>query len=123
MTPRRLAAVPQASTPRLVVSFLDADGSAIAESNLTALTLTYRHRFTGTVINSRNAQSVLDANGGTVATDGTLTWQLVAAETPITDTTRDIDEYEALIRWTYDSGARAGAQVFIVPVINTARVP
>lgn len=92
----------------------DMAGAAITESNLATLTATLVDEATGDVINGRDAQSVLDANGGTVASDGTLTLRLQPADAAIV-TAGDAGTIEAHIlrlAWTWSDGVltRTGVQ-------------
>ena len=56
-------------------------GAAILKTNLITLTVTQFDNETAVVINSRNAQSVLDANNGVVSTAGVLTLRLDGSDT------------------------------------------
>lgn len=56
------------------------DGAAINSASVSAITATLRDLGTGAVINSRTAQSVLGANGGTLAAAGAFALVLTAAD-------------------------------------------
>lgn len=64
----------------------DGTGTAIPAASLTGLTLTLEDVDTGTIINSRSAQSVLNENNVTVDSDGLLTWQIQPADMAIVGT-------------------------------------
>ena len=55
---------------RIVVTFTDYDGSNILSASIASLTCTLKDYEPGTVINGRDGQSVLNANGGTLADEG-----------------------------------------------------
>jgi hypothetical protein len=61
------------------LDLLDEAGDAISGAAITAITATLRSLDAGTVINSRDAQSVLNTNGGTV-TGGTFRLDLSPAD-------------------------------------------
>jgi hypothetical protein len=56
------------------------------------LTLTLRDASTGTVINSRDVQNVLNTNGVTLDDDGLLIWSATSADTPIITSTKKGNE-------------------------------
>lgn len=97
-------------------------GSAIEKAALATLTITLFNKPTDgdptpSVINSRNAQSVLDANGGTVTAAGVLTMKLDASDNTIIDTTNiAVGEHEthvARLTWTWtddDGDTRTGIE-------------
>lgn len=75
-------------------ALLDEDAVAVPLSALSALTLTLYDKDTDTIINSRNAQSILNTNGGTFhATTGAFTLTLSAADNAIM-TTREAGRTE-----------------------------
>lgn len=66
----------------------DEAGDAVPLSALSTLTLTLYDRATDTIINSRTAQSILNANGGTFhATSGAFTLTLSADDNVIVTST------------------------------------
>lgn len=61
----------------------DLDGAEIIKANLITMTITIFDFFSSTVVNSRNAQNVIDANDGMVDTAGVLTLRLQPADTAV----------------------------------------
>jgi hypothetical protein len=67
------------------------------------------------VINGRDWQDILNANGGTVSTDQgpplvtTVTLELAPEDTVILNPARRVEYRELIFRWTWDSGQRASA--------------
>lgn len=57
------------------LDLVDENGDAISDAAVSAITATLRSRLTGSVINSRDGQDVLDANDGTL-TSGTFKLEL-----------------------------------------------
>jgi len=65
--------VNEKTAARWMGQLIDEDGAPVSKTNLSALALTLFDEDTGGIINSRNAQSILDANNGTVQADLTIT--------------------------------------------------
>jgi len=106
-----------------------ADASTIPESSLLTLTLTYYNLVDGTIINSRTAQDIKDANDVVVSTAGLVTWGLVVADTAISDIAiTEVGEYEvhrALFQWTYtstDSTTKSGKDEIDIRILNLGKV-
>ena len=104
--------VEEGTTPVFTVTLQDQASAPIPLVALTTLTLTSYDVRTGTIINSRNAQNVLNANNGTYhATSGVFTWALQPADTARVTAATRIEEHAALLQWSWDSGAKVGADV------------
>lgn len=74
-------------------------GTPIPKSKIQTLELTLRDSASGEIVNSRDAQSVLDANGGTVdTTSGAFAWRVSAADTAELDATAEVEERIASFR-------------------------
>ena len=86
-------------------TLLDPDDVAITEALIVSITLTLYDSGTGTIINSRNAQNVKNANQVTIhATSGLLTWNALPADSPIVSSVLPAGETEqhiALFRVVY----------------------
>jgi hypothetical protein len=104
---RRQVRTLEGGAVRVVAVPKDFSGTAITEANLVTLTATLYDQRTGRVINSRSAQSVKDANGGTVAVNGTLTLILLAADNPIIGDTvpGGVERHVLRLAWTYSDGS------------------
>lgn len=85
----------------------------IPDGSLETLTLTLVDERTREVINSRNAQDVLNANGVTVdETTGELTWVSSAADNPFVKLAPpplegEIERHLAIFEWTWNDGSNA----------------
>lgn len=103
---RRQVRTLEGGAVRVVAIPKDFAGTAITEANLATLTATLYDQRTGRVINSRSSQSVKDANGGTVAVNGTLTLLLLAADNPIVGDTLPggVERHVLRLAWTYSDG-------------------
>lgn len=90
----------------IVATFHDMGGTAIAKAALLSLTATLYDEATSAVINSRNAQSVLDANQGAVASDGALTLRLTPSDSVIMGTVAvgDTETHVLRLTWTWNDG-------------------
>ena len=105
----RIVNVLEGASADVVITFSDAAGNAIAKANLATLKATLYDVESNSVINSRDDQSVLDANDGVVATDGTLTLRLqpedhviVTADLPAGST----ESHVLRLTWTWSDGVR-----------------
>lgn len=86
----------------------DAAGAALGASAITTLTLTLYEKRTGSILNSRNAVNIKNANGGTVDSSGNLALTLDPADNALLTQAVAHETHVALIRWTYNVGAAAG---------------
>ena len=104
----------------------DERGVVVPSASLTALLLKLYNRTVDSIINSRNAVSVLNANGGTYhATNGTFEMTFASADNPIVDTTLaegQTETHDALFVATWGSGGRKAWIVRLI-VKQMRRVP
>lgn len=92
---------------RLTGTFADETGAAIPLASLSTLTLTLYDRATDTVINGRDAQSILNVHGGTYdATSGAFTLTLGASDNVIVTAGRAgaVETHIALLEATWPVG-------------------
>lgn len=111
------------STPRYTATLVADDGlTPIPGSTLTTLTLTlYLEDANLTIVNSRNAQNVLNQNGVTVDENGLLTWSLAAGDTTVINDNLPFERHIALFQWAWGS-SRAGKHEIVIAVRNLQRV-
>lgn len=109
-------------TARYTADVQDHEGNAIAGSSLTTLTLTLYDKATGTIINNRNAQNVLNVNGVTVDGSGNLVWVMTPDDNAILTAASKVEKHIALFQWTWDSGAKAGKHEVTIQVKNLTKV-
>jgi hypothetical protein len=100
----------------------DEDSTAVPGSTLTALTLSLIDVATGTVLNSRTAQNVLNANNVTVSELGVLVWALQPADNAIIDSRRATERHQAIFRATWSAGAKAKVWTVDIDVANAATI-
>jgi len=74
----------------------DENGAAVAAQVLTTFTLTLYNLSSGTVINSRSAQNVLNANQVTVDGSGNVVWNWLPADMTIINPNLNSEEHVAL---------------------------
>lgn len=110
------------TTAQLTLQLTDEADVAIAKADLASLTLTLYDRATGTVLNGRNAQTVLDANGGSVSATGLVTLLLSDADNALASQSRSGETHVALLLWTTASGTRRGAKEIAFTVINQMKL-
>jgi hypothetical protein len=117
----------EATTGLLTFLLVDSAGEGVPVSMLTTLTLTYYDVISGTIVNTRNAQNVLNANEVSVTTVGdpavtTVEWQIQPADTQMVDPELALEYRVAQFRWTWDSGTRHDAYQVQFGVENMAFV-
>ena len=107
-------------------TFKDAAGVPISGAELSSLTLTYYQEFTGEIINSRNAQDVLQAHGVTVSDQGKLKWIQEAADVAILNDALAFEPHIALFMFGYtgeDGNPATGKKAIRILVANLSKVP
>ncbi len=116
----------EGTTPKITATVQDEDGTAIPASSLDTLTLTlYNLDDTdNTIINSRSAQDVLNANNVTVSSLGALVWSVQEEDTIIvgTDTSDITERHRAVFTWTYNSTTKTGTHVIDMAIRNLVKV-
>lgn len=122
MPAKRIPALDVWEGTRRVVSMTvkDTDGVAIPLASMTTIKLTLQ-TMDGDVVNSRDAQNVKNANGGTYAdTSGLLSIILTPADNAIVGEA-DLERHSALIEFAYASGTKADSFPFYIDVTRTSR--
>lgn len=119
----------------VVAEFYGPGDAVVLKASLVTLTVTLYDRTTSAVINSRNAQDVLDANNGLVAntlvthlgsqvTTAVLTLRLGASDSVIVGTVSvgDVQEHVLRLTWTWNDGVevRPGIKEWIIRVEKMA---
>jgi hypothetical protein len=93
---------PENSARILTTSLTDEDGNAITAASLSYLKLTLWEILTGDIINSRNAQSILNENGGSMSSN-TLTLKLSADDMAVVGD-RKTERHRGLIEAKLSTG-------------------
>lgn len=114
--------IAEQSSARISGVLQDEDGNGIPSGQLTSLILTlYVEGEPSSIINNRNTQDVLNANGVTVDELGNLSWQMSPADNEIVDsggTSPESEYHVALFEWAWGGGAKKGRHKIIVQVAN-----
>lgn len=122
----QLFAVNEGQSFDLVLTPEDSSGAAIDANDLISLTLTLYDDATDGVINGRNAQDVLGANGGTIESDGTVTVRLDGSDNVIVGTVAEdgLENHVARLEYTYNDGqqVRTGKEERLFAVRQLASV-
>lgn len=90
---------------------------------LLSLHLTRTEKSTGSVINNRENQSILNGNGGTVEADGTVTMRFTAADSAMVT---QCPKEEHLVKFTWSwlddqFNLQHGHHFFIIEVVDRTR--
>jgi len=109
------AVVQSGESCNVVVTFEDLTGVTIVKASLITLTVTQFEQKTAAIINSRNNQSILDANGGSVANDGTLTLRLQPLDSVIANANTNVETNEVHVlrfdfTWSDGVSTRTGRE-------------
>lgn len=100
----------------------DENGQVIPAASLGTLTLTLFEAASGTILNTRNAQNVLNQNNVTVDANGVLTYVLQPADTAILNPGLHTETHRALFEFTWNSGARTHRHVVDFEIENLDKV-
>lgn len=92
----------------VTITLKDTGGETLIKSALDSVTVTLFNASDRCVINDRYRQSIVDANGGTITTEGVITFRLQPADNPVVkDDVIEIGECEShflLVVWTWNDG-------------------
>lgn len=83
-------------------------GTAVTAVMLTALSLTLYDKETGAIVNSRDAQDVLNKGNVTIDAEGEIAWSIQPADTVILDATKEKETRVALFHATWNTGSETG---------------
>lgn len=102
-----LGIVRERSSGRVTAVLQDETGAVIPSSSLSTLTLTLYDVATNTILNSRDAQNVLNANNVTVDGSGNLTWTVQPADHAVVSTKpRARERHRGVFDFTWTGGKR-----------------
>lgn len=114
--------IAEKTTVKLGGSVKDEGGNLLGSGALTTLTLTLYDKASGSIINNRSAQDVLNQNGVTVDGSGAFTFTMTPADNPILNDTLEKEIHVALFQWTWAVGAKAGKYEIYLTIKNLAKV-
>ena len=99
-------AITEGSTALYSCTLTDTAGTAISSGAVSAIDATLRDVQTDAIINSRDAQSVLNVNGGTLASGGAFSLVLSALDNiQAASNTRTLQARRLTLEVTYTDGA------------------
>lgn len=98
MTTYEAFAVRERTTPLYVVTLVDSAGDPLAA--VTTLTLTWYDMVSGLIVNGRDHQNALNANGVTFAA-GILNWRMTEEDLAMLDENNEAETRIAMWEWTH----------------------
>ncbi len=114
--------VREKKTALLVAYLIDEDNAAINGTLLDTLKLTLYAKGSGTIINNRSAQDVLNANNVTVDSSGKISFQLQGSDNVLLDITKSYESHIALFEWSWSAGTKSGAHEIEFKVENLLKI-
>ena len=99
------------STALYTATLHDERAAVIGSGRMDTLTLTLCNMVDGAIINSRNAQDVLNLNNVTLDASGNLEFVLQPADTAMQDGTARTEIHRAIFQAAYDGGKQANWDV------------
>ena len=101
--------VNELTAAQYTATWSDQTGTVIPAASMTALVLTLEDVDTGTIINSRTAQSILNSNNVTVSSGGVMVWTMQPADNAIVGTIAHgaTELHRATFKLSYGSGLTA----------------
>lgn len=121
---REQRTINERTTARYTALAVDETEEPIPASSLSTLTLTLYDKASGEIINGRQAQDALNANGVSVDESGNVEWIITPDDTPVVGTPRPglVETHIALFEWTWAGGTKAGKHELELLVKQIAKV-
>lgn len=82
-------------------------GQPVAAASLTSATLTLYELESGTIVNGRSSQNVLNLNNVTIDSNGLVSWSIQLADVTLLDATRGTEVHRALFLFAWNDGVNA----------------
>lgn len=115
--------VAEKSSAKITGQLQDEDGNGIPSSSLSSLKLTlYVAGQPSQIINNRNKQNVLNANGVTIDSQGNLIYIMTPEDNQIIGSSPR-ERHIALFEWEWSGATKAGRQQILIEVVNLEQVP
>lgn len=123
-TCHELPPVAEQTTHVVTIEMLDAQGDPVEASSIDSIEVTLTAEPSCVVINHRQKQNALNANGFTV-TDGEIVWQVSVEDTTIVGSTRpgQTELHKLTMTIVWDNGDQTAQVEILLPVINLRHVP
>lgn len=103
---RKSFSLKEKETGRYSFTLKDEAGVAVAAASLTSATLTLYEPESGAIVNSRNAQNVLNLNNVTIDSNGGVAWTIQSADVTLLDATRGTEVHRALFFFSWSGGTK-----------------
>ena len=97
----------------------DLNGDNLQLSDIATLTLTLTKDSSGEVINSRNAQNILNANNVVVDSAGYMTWTIQPADNEVLDDALKFEVHDAVFTWTWGTPVNTKRHELKIEVLNS----
>lgn len=127
MLTQQEATINEANSFKYTATLADEDGNPITLASIVSATLDLYDDETLEVINNRAQQDILNANDVTIdPTSGLLTWDALAADTPIVAdnvVAGDTEPHTALFRIEYNSSADHLNHELHLHIVQLPKVP
>ena len=104
---RKVYPIKEQETGVFSFTIRDEDGVVIPASQLTAVLFTVYVPTSGAIVNTRNAQNVLNQNNVTISEAGVVAWTQQIADVTILDDTLEMETHRCLFLFTWQGGARS----------------
>lgn len=113
--------IPERSSFRIMALLTDEAGGALSGLPTTLEMTLYLKAAPAMIINGRDGQNILNANGVAINANGNLVWTGTPADCVITNANQAEEPRIALIEWTWGVGKR-GAHELEFTVVNLQHV-
>lgn len=114
--------VDEGESIRLEGTLTKPGGVALEEGNLESLTVTLLNKSDNSVINSRNEQNIINANGGTIDEEGNFTFTLSASDNILLDESARTEEHILIFKFSWlddQNNEQDGIRKYNLTVYNT----
>lgn len=103
----------------VTATLYDTSGATLDKAAVASLSVTLVDE-SRSIVNSRDGQDILDANGGTLASDGTVTLILSTDDTQMVDDESDLERRYLQFAWTWSDGSNTltGIHDYYVEIKN-----
>lgn len=117
--------VAEQTTQVIRIFVTDRTGALVPSMAYDSITVTLREEQTGEIINNRNGQNALNANGFTLPEDGVIEWKLSTDDTAIVGPTRvgQAERHKLTMTLVWDNGDETTQIEVVTLVYNLRSVP
>jgi hypothetical protein len=109
---------PEGATPKFQLLLEDEDGVALTAALTDTLTLSVIDARTEAVVNGRDQQSILNANGGSLDGAGNFALQTAIADLAILDAASTYETRKLVVTWEYAGNTKRGGATWVIRIAN-----